>query len=61
MDFMNELAKNEKSITENGAVGYKTTGHKLVDLNFGIPSYRGKADLDLFDQAFAEDKKQASL
>jgi len=56
MDFMNELAKNEKSITENGAIGYKTTGHKLVDLNFGIPSYREKADLDVFDQAFAEDK-----
>ena len=56
MDFMNELAKNEKSITENGAIGYKTTGHKLVDLNFGIPSYREKADLDIFDQAFAEDK-----
>lgn len=56
MDFMNELAKNEKSITENGAIGYKTTGHKLVDLNFGIPSYRAKADLDVFDQAFAEDK-----
>lgn len=59
MDFMNELEKNEKSVTENGALGYKSTGKKLVDLNFGIPSYRAKADLDLFDQAFAEDKALA--
>lgn len=56
MDFMKELEKNEKSVTENGALGYKTTGSKLVDLNFGIPSYREEADLALFDKAFVEDE-----
>lgn len=31
------------SITENGAVGYKTEGHALVDFNFKVSSYRGNA------------------
>ena len=30
------------SETENGALGYKTTGSKLVDFNFNIASYRSK-------------------
>ena len=34
---------NEVSITENGAVGFKTSGTKLVDLNFAVSSLR-KAD-----------------
>ena len=37
MDFMNEMKKtlnDEKTLTENGAVGYRTTGKKLLDLNF---------------------------
>lgn len=45
-DFMSALAKNTEqlqpnvSVTENGAVGYKTTGKKLLDLNFMISSMR---------------------
>ena len=28
--------------TENGAWGYKSTGNKLLDLNFAVASLRGK-------------------
>ena len=37
----NSLAYNV-SITENGAVGYRTTGKKLLDFNFQISSFRNK-------------------
>ena len=39
---MIQTVENTKnfSTTENGALGYKTTGSKLVDLNFRIPSMR---------------------
>lgn len=43
MTFMNSLKKrlnNEKQLTENGAVGYKTSGQKLLDLNFAVGSMR---------------------
>ena len=53
---MKKLEKNEKSYTENGAVGYKSTGHRLVDLNFKIPQYRQDIDTDLFDKSLAEDE-----
>ena len=56
MDFMKKLEKNEKSYTENGAVGYKSTGHKLVDLNFKIPQYRQDIDANLFEKSLAEDE-----
>lgn len=55
--FMKALEKNQKQYTENGALGYKTTGSKIVDLNFGIPSYRREINKDLFLDALAEDKK----
>ncbi len=32
----------EYSVTENGAVGYKTTSHPLLDLNFKVSSYRAR-------------------
>ena len=56
MNFITELENNEKSYTENGSIGYTTTEHRLVDLNFKVPSYRDKIDSDLFDKALAEDK-----
>lgn len=37
MTFMNDLEKklnNEKQLTENGAVGYRTSGKELLD--FGL-------------------------
>lgn len=54
--FMQAMEKNQKQLTENGAVGFVTEGHKLVDLNFAIPSFREKADTALFEQALNEDK-----
>ena len=42
---MNETVNNV-SVTENGMVGYKTTYHPLLDMNFKIASYRSKSDLD---------------
>ena len=64
MDF--DLLKNEEKIeTENGALGYKTTGSKLLDLSFKIPSLRAavldnpKIDLweEYFEDAYAEDPR----
>lgn len=41
-DFYSKLGatQNNVSITENGAVGYKTTSHALADFNFKVSSYR---------------------
>lgn len=43
MTFMNSLDKQlkcEKQITENGAIGYVTSGKKLLDINFAVGSMR---------------------
>ena len=56
MDFMKDLEKNEKAITDNGAIGYKTSGSYLLDLNFSVPKFRNAIDTKLFDKALAEDK-----
>lgn len=67
MSFMNSMENtlNEefnRSRTENGALGYRTTGKELLDLNFKVSSLR-KADeysiIKDFERAFAEDKKYA--
>lgn len=55
--FMEKLEKNQKSYTENGAVGYATTGSKLVDLNFAIPSFRYEIDEHLFQLALKENER----
>lgn len=40
MDFMNMMRANVLTKTENGAIGYESTGHALVDLNFSVPMLR---------------------
>lgn len=45
-ETLNELPYNV-SITENGAVGYKSTGKKLVDLNFATSSLRSKSENEI--------------
>ena len=50
MGFMNSMKStlNEdfnESYTENGALGYRTTGRHLLDLNFKVASLR-KADAE---------------
>ena len=50
------------SLTENGAVGYKSTGSALVDLNFQVSSLRNSSEeeiIRLFDKAFNENKEYA--
>lgn len=57
---MNIMAEMENTIyTENGAKGYKSTGKKLVDLNFKIPSFRTNPDRELFVEALEENKNLA--
>lgn len=59
--FMNAIKNelnNEKSFTENGAVGYKTTGKKLLDLNFAVASLRSMSEqqvINKFMDAYYED------
>ena len=64
MDFMNAIKStlnNEMniSITENGAVGYRTSGKELLDLNFAVASLRHTDESEIvrrFKKAFCEDK-----
>ncbi|ORX58339.1 hypothetical protein BCR32DRAFT_273551 [Anaeromyces robustus] len=53
---------NNISITENGAIGYKTTGKELVDINFALSSMRNMNDdavIEKFVKAFNEEKMLA--
>lgn len=63
MSFMSNLKttldENSFSVTENGALGYSTSGKKLLDINFSVTSFRNKSDKaieDAFAKAFYEDK-----
>ena len=64
MSFMNAMQNtlNEDynvSVTENGAVGYRTTGKALLDLNFSVASLRSMNEVGIvkkFMAAFCEDK-----
>lgn len=50
------------SVTENGAVGYASSGHALVDLNFAVSSLRNRSDTDvvqMFEAAYKEDPQLA--
>lgn len=62
MDFMTEMKKtkdlNTLVYTENGALGHKTTGKYLLDMNFAVSSMRNMKEADIaskFSDAFAED------
>lgn len=61
MAFMNAIRNelnNETKLTENGAVGYRTTGKKLLDLNFSVASLRGASEPEIinkFMDAYWED------
>lgn len=61
MDFFdavkNEL-NNEKTVTTNGAVAYKTSGTKLLDFNFALSSMRNMSEdgiKELFTSVYYED------
>ena len=51
-----------RSVTENGAVGYKTTTHPLLDLNFMVSSLRNRSEEFIekeFIKAYYESPKYA--
>lgn len=57
----NEL-NNETKLTENGAVAYRTSGKKLLDLNFAVASLRRASEQEIinkFMDAYWEDKVTA--
>lgn len=67
MSFMSELKNqlNDKynvSVTENGAIGYETTSHPLLDLNFEVASMRSASAEQIilkFRRAFIDDPELA--
>ena len=69
-DFMSALTKASEalqpnvSVTENGALGYKTTGKALVDLNFMLSSMRNMEPDEIWSRfllAYNEDPALAVI
>ncbi len=57
--FANLFCDNS-SITENGALGYATTTHPLLDMNFKVSSFRNRSDQEIteeFIKSFYADRK----
>ena len=69
MSFFTELQKNINDInnlqrTENGAIGYKSTGKTILDMNFNVPKYRNATPetiIEKFNQARSENPELAIL
>ena len=69
MSFFTELQKNINDInnlqrTENGAIGYKSTGKTILDMNFNVPKYRNTTPetiIEKFNQARSENPALAIL
>lgn len=64
MQNIKNMLNNEynTSVTENGAVGYRTSGKALLDLNFAVSSFRNappEAIAEQFVKAYYEDPKLA--
>lgn len=61
MGAMKKTLNNEfnHSVTENGAVGFRTSGKALLDLNFAVASLRSASEdtiAEKFYNAFFEDR-----
>lgn len=67
--FVEELKNNidranSLQMTENGALGFKSTSSSLVDMNFKTASYRKKSEWEIiedFDKAYSESKELTIL
>ena len=64
MQNIKNMLNNEynTSVTENGAVGYRTSGKALLDLNFAVSSFRNASPETIAEQfvkAYYEDPKLA--
>lgn len=54
---LKKTMNDEVSVTENGAVGFKTSGKALCDINFAVSSLRNASEekiLEMFQNAYAE-------
>ncbi len=54
MNFMENMKETldedfNESVTENGALGYRTTGKAMLDFNFKISSYRNKSEDEIIE------------
>ncbi len=64
MGFMDKVKETLEedfnvSVTENGAIGYKTTNSEILDFNYKIASYRSRSKDEIikdFEKVFYEDK-----
>ena len=61
MENMKETLSEEfnESVTENGSVGYRTTGQAMLDFNYKVASYRSKSENEIikdFDKVWLDDK-----
>lgn len=64
MNFMEKMKEtlNEEfneSVTEKGAVGYRTTGKAMLDFNFKVSSYRSKSEDEIikdFEKVWLDNK-----
>ena len=64
MSFMNKMKETldedfNESVTENGALGYRTTGKAMLDFNYKISSYRHKKEDEIikdFEKVWLDDK-----
>ena len=67
MEFINKMKETldeefNENITENGAIGYKTTGKAILDFNYKVSSYRNKSKEEIindFDKVWLDDKMLA--
>ena len=54
---LKETMSQEEVLTENGAVGFKSSGHALLDINFATASLRNKNEAEIqkmFSEAYQE-------
>lgn len=59
MDKLKDVLDGRKAVTENGALGYASTGKALVDLNFAVASLRNESEEEIikkFVKAYYEDR-----
>ena len=52
---LKETMSQEEVLTENGAVGFKSSGHALLDINFATASLRNKNEAEIqkmFSEAY---------
>lgn len=66
MDFFTAMNQTQTNVsrTENGMVGYKTTYHPLVDMNFKLSSYRKLTDAQIvadFNNVLASNDAEYAL